>query len=174
MGSQSFPFSSSSPTFARAARKGTIRSGAPKKRLTCGTKKERLGILSFPLTFFHSRALLGRSLEREETIGKDWKFLRLNHDSRHWRVDRVLANHSLGSTASQGTSNIPFPWFLLSQCNRQARNQERSTIMCLAEEHFSYQQLLNHIFLLSSKRSCEKCSTFTTSWSLPKLYLLRK
>ena len=30
-------------------RKGTIRSGAPKKRLTCGTKKERLGILSFPL-----------------------------------------------------------------------------------------------------------------------------
>ena len=67
----------------------------------------------------------------------DRKFLRLNYDSRHWRVDRVLANHSLGSTASQGTSNIPFPWFLLSQCNRQARNQERSTIMCLAEEHFS-------------------------------------
>ena len=62
----------------------------------------------------------------------------MNHDSRHWRVDRVLANHSLGSTASQGTSNIPFPWFLLSQCNRQARNQERSTIMCLAEEHFSF------------------------------------
>ena len=26
-----------------------IRSGAPKKRLTCGTKKERLGILSFPI-----------------------------------------------------------------------------------------------------------------------------
>ena len=68
---------------------------------------------------------------------KTGKFLRLNHDSRHWKVDRVLANHSLGSTASQGTSNIPFPWFLLSQCNRQARNQERSTIMCLAEEHFS-------------------------------------
>ena len=103
----------------------------------------------------------------KRTTGKDWKFLRLNHDSRHWKVDRVLANHSLGSTASQGTSNIPFPWFLLSQCNRQARNQERSTIMCLAEEHFSYQQLLNHIFLLSSKRSCEKCSTFTTSWSYP-------
>merc|ERR1711920_1061528 len=79
---------------------------------------------------------LSRALEREETIGKDWKFLRLNHDSRHWRVDRVLANHSLGSTASQGTSNIPFPWFLLSQCNRQARNQERSTIMCLAEGVF--------------------------------------
>ena len=74
----------------------------------------------------------------KETTGKDWKFLRLNHDSRHWKVDRVLANHSLGSTASQGTSNIPFPWFLLSQCNRQARNQERSTIMCLAEEHFSW------------------------------------
>ena len=64
----------------------------------------------------------------KRTTGKDWKFfwlLRLNHDSRHWKVDRVLANHSLGSTASQGTSNIPFPWFLLSQCNRQARNQER-------------------------------------------------
>ena len=38
-----------SPLRARTARrKGTIRSGAPKKRLTCGTKKERLGILSFP------------------------------------------------------------------------------------------------------------------------------
>ena len=48
--------------FARASerravrRKGTIRSGAPKKRLTCGTKKERLGILSFPTVFFHARA----------------------------------------------------------------------------------------------------------------------
>ena len=38
-----------------------------------------------------------------------------------WKVDRVLANHSLGSTASQGTSNIPFPWFLLSLINRQAQ-----------------------------------------------------
>lgn len=61
----------------------------------------------------------------KRTTGKDWKFLRLNHDSRHWKVDRVLANHSLGSTASQGTSNIPFPWFLLSQCNRQARKKKR-------------------------------------------------
>jgi len=66
-----------------------------------------------------------RLVAAKRTTGKDWKFLRLNHDSRHWKVDRVLANHSLGSTASQGTSNIPFPWFLLSQCNRQARNQER-------------------------------------------------
>ena len=28
-----------------------------------------------------------------------------------WKVDRVLANHSLSSTASQGTSNIPVSWF---------------------------------------------------------------
>ena len=36
-----------------------------------------------------------------------------------WKVDRVLAIHSLSSTASQGTSNIPFPWLLLLGCNRQ-------------------------------------------------------
>eukprot|EP00415_Alexandrium_ostenfeldii_P000120 UN0120 len=38
-----------------------------------------------------------------------------------WKVDRVLAIHSLSSTASQGTSNIPFPWLLLLGCNRQAQ-----------------------------------------------------
>ena len=85
----------------------------------------------FSLLFLTSaRALDTGAEERLSNLGlstrkspnKDWKFLRLNHDSRHWRVDRVLANHSPGSTASQGTSNIPFPWFLLSQCNRQARN----------------------------------------------------
>ena len=38
------------------------------------------------------------------------------------KVNRWLANHSLSSTASQGTSNIPFLWFLLLGCNRQARN----------------------------------------------------
>ena len=38
-----------------------------------------------------------------------------------WKVDRVLANHSLSSTASQGTSNIPVSWFLLLGCYRQAR-----------------------------------------------------
>ena len=32
----------------------------------------------------------------------------LENDSR-MKVDRVLANHSLSSTASQGTTNIPFP-----------------------------------------------------------------
>jgi hypothetical protein len=36
------------------------------------------------------------------------------------KVDRVLANHSLSSTASQGISNIPFPSLLLG-CNRQAK-----------------------------------------------------
>ena len=35
------------------------------------------------------------------------------------KVERVLAIHSLSSTASQGTSNIPFPWLLLLGCNRQ-------------------------------------------------------
>jgi hypothetical protein len=38
-----------------------------------------------------------------------------------WKVDRVTANHSLSSTASQGTSNIPFPCFLVLGCNRQAQ-----------------------------------------------------
>ena len=38
-----------------------------------------------------------------------------------WKVDRELANHSLSSTASQGTSNIPFPWFLMLGCNSQAQ-----------------------------------------------------
>ena len=40
---------------------------------------------------------------------------------RERKVDRVLANHSLSSTASQGTSNIPVSWFLLLGCYRQAR-----------------------------------------------------
>ena len=36
-----------------------------------------------------------------------------------WKVDRVLANQSLLLTA--GTpSNIPFAWFLVLACNRQA------------------------------------------------------
>ena len=41
--------------------------------------------------------------------------------SKLWKVDRVTANHSLSSTASQGTSNIPFPCFLVLGCNRQAQ-----------------------------------------------------
>ena len=41
------------------------------------------------------------------------------------KVNRWLANHSLSSTASQGTSNIPFPWFLLLGCNRQAQDASR-------------------------------------------------
>ena len=43
-----------------------------------------------------------------------------------WKVDRELANHSLSSTASQGTSDIPFPWFLMLGCNSQA--QEITTL----------------------------------------------
>ena len=38
------------------------------------------------------------------------------------KVDRVTANHSLSSTASQGTSNIPFPCFLVLGCNCQAKD----------------------------------------------------
>ena len=102
-----------------------------------------LDFFPFLLLSSTSRA---RRRRKEGKVNGLWPKRRLNHDSRHWRVDRVLANHSLVSTASQGTSNIPFPWFLLSQCNRQARNQERSTIMCLAEEHFSF-HLPDHIFL---------------------------
>ena len=44
-----------------------------------------------------------------------------------WKVDRVLAIHSLSSTASQGTSNIPFPWSLLLGCNSQ-RSNDRSRL----------------------------------------------
>ena len=50
--------------------------------------------------------------------------LRLHLGNTHtiqWKVDRELANHSLSSTASQGTSNIPFPWFLMLGCNSQAQ-----------------------------------------------------
>ena len=43
-------------------------------------------------------------------------------NARHWKVDRVTANHSLSSTASQGTSNIPIPCFLVLGCNRQAQD----------------------------------------------------
>ena len=43
------------------------------------------------------------------------------HRKDQWKVDRELANHSLSSTASQGTSNIPFPWFLMLGCNSQAQ-----------------------------------------------------
>ena len=41
---------------------------------------------------------------------------------RSSKVDRVLANQTLGSTASLLTSNIPFAWFLVLGCNRQAQN----------------------------------------------------
>ena len=37
------------------------------------------------------------------------------------KVDRVLANLSLVSTASLFTSNISFAWFLVLRCNRQAQ-----------------------------------------------------
>ena len=37
-----------------------------------------------------------------------------------------MKNNSLSSTASQGTSNIPFPCFLVLGCNCQAKeNKER-------------------------------------------------
>ena len=38
-----------------------------------------------------------------------------------WKVDRVTANNSLSSTASQVTSNIPIPCFLVLGCNRQTQ-----------------------------------------------------
>ena len=40
---------------------------------------------------------------------------------REMKVDRGQANHSLRLTASQGTSNIPFHWFLLLGSYRQAQ-----------------------------------------------------
>ena len=49
------------------------------------------------------------------------KSKRRRRDSQ-WKVDRELANHSLSSTASQGTSDIPFPWFLMLGCNSQAQD----------------------------------------------------
>ena len=36
------------------------------------------------------------------------------------KVDRVLSNQTLSSTVSLLTSNIPFPWFLVLGCNREA------------------------------------------------------
>ena len=42
------------------------------------------------------------------------------------KVDRQRAIHSLRLTASQGTSNIPFHWFLLLGCNRQAQKLKDS------------------------------------------------
>jgi len=45
---------------------------------------------------------------------------------RSSKVDRVLANQTLGSTASLLTSNIPFAWFLVLGCNRQAQNLKGS------------------------------------------------
>ena len=50
--------------------------------------------------------------QEEAAVGMSSKVLQ--------NVSRV--NHSLSSTASQGTSNIPFPWFLLLGCNRQAQD----------------------------------------------------
>ena len=48
-----------------------------------------------------------------------------------WKVDRELANHSLSSTASQGTSNIPFPWFLMLGCNSQAQDLQAHYLLHL-------------------------------------------
>ena len=45
------------------------------------------------------------------------------------KVDRVTANHSLSSTASQGTSNIPIPCFLVLGCNRQALDEEVKSLV---------------------------------------------
>ena len=44
------------------------------------------------------------------------------------KVDRGAANHSLSSTASQVTSNIPIPCFLVLGCNRQARRIMKKSI----------------------------------------------
>ena len=41
-----------------------------------------------------------------------------------WKVDRVLAIHSLSSTDSQSSSNIPFPWHLLLGFNSQAQERQ--------------------------------------------------
>ena len=62
------------------------------------------------------------SFEEKETKGsrnRETKRVRNRKPESQWKVDRVLAIHSLSSTASQGTSNIPFPWLLLLGCNRR-------------------------------------------------------
>ena len=41
-------------------------------------------------------------------VGDDTVGLVITEREIQWKVDRELANHSLSSTASQGTSNIPF------------------------------------------------------------------
>ena len=38
-----------------------------------------------------------------------------------WEGEFTLQFVPLVSTASQGTSNIPFPWFLMLGCNSQAQ-----------------------------------------------------
>ena len=45
--------------------------------------------------------------------------MRLNSENES-KVDRVLSNQTLSSTVSLLTSNIPFPWFLVLGCNREA------------------------------------------------------
>ena len=57
----------------------------------------------------------GNRRNRKGTTGKSTE--------SQWKVDRELANHSLSSTASQGTSNIPFPWFLMLGANSQAQDE---------------------------------------------------
>ena len=60
---------------------------------------------------------------KQETAKRNLNYAvnRLNK-IRQRKVDRVTANHSLSSTGSQGTSNIPFPCFLVLGCNRQAQD----------------------------------------------------
>ena len=64
-------------------------------------------------------------------------------ERRDWKVDRVTANHSLSSTACQGTSNIPFPCFLVLGCNRQAQEIHNHWRLRDTRQTSSAKRLLN-------------------------------
>ena len=68
--------------------------------------------------FYPSNLTFKNQIKTEKIIWQRLRHLRYSQ----WKVDRELANHSLSSTASQGTSDIPFPWFLMLGCNSQAQD----------------------------------------------------
>ena len=64
----------------------------------------------------YRRSQRSKIKKEKETKGKEYRSL--------WKVDRVLAIHSLSSTDSQSSSNIPFPWHLLLGFNSQAQERQ--------------------------------------------------
>ena len=69
-----------------------------------------------------------------------------------------LSNHSLSSTASQGTSNIPFPWFLLlgSHVYHHSVNQEPAVGLTKRKQkkkHYSWDMTIKR-FVFGSIAIC--------------------